>query len=270
MLSAGFLSGCSLLPGGDDTPSGETNLKPVMELTREDSRTSPVSPKSVNLNGAGEELLITDGGDYRLTGSMDGSIRIRAEEQVVHLFLGGVNVKSVTAPAINVESAGKVILTAEGGSENTLTDGSKYVSDVYDACVFSMCDVTINGSGSLSISGYYKDAVHTKDFLKITGVKLFARAKDDGLHGNDGVMIQNADVAVEAEKNGIRTTKTGKALKGNIEITDSKLSVIAGQHALTASRNVYMASTKAFLKGVMSNYKAGSEIYIEEGCLTNG
>ncbi len=116
----------------------------------------------------------------------------------------------------------------------------------------------------------YKDAIHTKDYLKISGVTLFARAKDDGLHGNDGILIDKADVSVEAEKNGLRTTKAGKILKGNIEITGSKLSVIAGEHALNASRSIYMVSSSAFLKGVMSNSKADSEIYIEEGCLTNG
>ena len=31
-----------------------------------------------------------------------------------------------------------------------------------------------------------------------------------------------------------------------------------------------MVSSKAFLKGVMSNSKARHDIYIEEGCLTNG
>ena len=51
---------------------------------------------------------------------------------------------------------------------------------------------------------------------------------------------------------------------------DSKLSVIAGEHAINASRSIYMVSSKAFLKGVMSNSKARHDIYIEEGCLTNG
>ena len=266
----GCLSGCSFLPEESDAESGGTSVKPVIEMTREDLRTSSDNAKAIDLGTVGEELLITDAGDYRLSGELKGSVTIQAEEQIVHLFLGGVNIKSVTAPAINVESAGKVIITAEPGSENSLADGSKYISDLPDGCIFSMCDVTLNGSGSLSVSGYYKDAIHTKDFLKITGVTLFARAKDDGLHGNDGILINGADVSVEAEKNGIRTTKSGKVRKGNIEITDSKLSVIAGEHALNASRSIYMASSKAFLKGVMSNSKAEHDIYIEEGCLTNG
>ena len=270
MIAAAGLSGCSLSPAGSDTESRETAVKPVMEMTREDVRTSPASPKSIDVGTAGEELLITDAGDYRLSGEMRGSIHIQAEEQVVHLFLAGVNVKSVTAPAIHVESAGKVIITAEPGTENTFADGSKYTSDVCDACIFSTCDLTFNGSGSISVSGYYKDAVHSKDYLKVTGVKLFTRAKDDCLHGNDGILIRDAEVSAEAEKNGLRTTKSGKALKGNIEITGSQLSVIAGEHALNASRSIYMTSSKAFLKGVMSNSKAEYDIFIEEGCLTNG
>lgn len=272
LLMTGLLSGCSLNSAEENsaTESGRNSVTPVIWLTREDRRTSSATARNIDLGSAGEELLITDGGDYRLSGSMNGSIHINAEDQIVHLFFDGVDVTSVTAPAVNVESAGKVFISVEQGTENTLTDGSKYVSDVCDACIYSQCDLTINGSGSLSVSGYYKDAIHSKDYLKITGVTLFARAKDDGLHGNDGVLIDGADISLEAEKNGIRTTKSGKVTKGNIEITGSKLSVIAGEHALNASRSIYMVSSKAFLKGVMSNSKAEHDIYIEEGCLTNG
>lgn len=270
IILSGSLCGCSLSPENSDAESGETTVKPVIGLTREDSRISPDNAKSIDLGSAGEELLITDAGDYRLSGTMNGTVHISAEEQVVHLFLNGVNIKSVTAPAINVESAGKVVITVEQGSENILADGSKYINGVPDGCIFSMSDLTINGSGSLSVSGYYKDAIHTKDYLKISGVKLSAKAKDDCLHGNDGILIKDADISLEAEKNGLRTTKSGKIRKGNIEIMDSKLSVIAGEHAINASRSIYMVSSKAFLKGVMSNSKAGHDIYIEEGCLTNG
>ena len=269
-VAAGALTGCSLFQSGTDAEKGENVVKPVIEMTREDRRTSSGSAKEIDLGAAGEELLITDAGDYRLRGEMNGSIHITAEEQIVHLFLNGVKVKSVTAPAIHIESAGKVVITVESGSENTLADGSKYISDVCDGCIFSMCDLTINGGGSLSVSGYYKDAIHTKDYLRISDVTLFARAKDDALHGNDGILICGADVSVEAEKCGIRTTKAGKVRKGNIEISDTKLSVIAGEHALNASRSIYMVSSRAFLKGVMSNTKAEHDIFIEEGCLTNG
>ncbi len=264
------LSGCSMLPSDSDTESGDHSVQPVIELTREDTRTSSKNVREIDLGSCGEELLITDAGDYRLSGEMNGCVHICAEDQMVHIFLAGVNIKSVTSPAINIESAGKVIITVEDGKENILADGSKYISDVSDGCIFSMSDLTINGGGSISVSGYYKDAIHTKDYLKILGVKLFARAKDDGLHGNDGVLINGADVSLEAEKNGIRTTKSGKVRKGNIEITDSTLSVIAGEHALNASRSIYVASSRMMLKGVMSNSKAGHDIYIEEGCLTNG
>ncbi len=158
ILSSCVISGCTVSPENTGAESSGGTVIPVMEMTREDKRTSSGSVNSIDLGQTGEELLITDAGDYRLSGELHGSIRIRAEEQIVHLFLNGVNVTSVTAPAINVESAGKVIITAESGTENTLTDGSKYISDDCDACIFSMSDITINGSGSLTVSGYYKDA----------------------------------------------------------------------------------------------------------------
>ena len=269
VLMAGLLSSCTGI-GGTEKDSRETQSpQPIYTLTREDKRTDPKNADDIRLDSVGKELLITDAGDYLLSGSLSGSIHIKAEEQVVHLFLQNVSVKSTTAPALYVESAGKVIVTVCEGTSNSLIDGSKYIDRQPDGCIFSMCDLTVNGTGKLTVSGYYKDAVHTKDFLKIIDAELSVLAKSDGLHGNDGIMIIGANIAVEAENNGLRTTKTGKETKGSIEIADTSLSVIAGENAVSASRNITIVSSGIFVKGIQSNFKANGEIYIEEGSLRN-
>lgn len=268
-LVIGMLSACN---GNTDEKKEESEpsvVQPIYELTREDSRTDTNKYTTVNLNAVRDKLLITDAGDYMLSGTLSGQIHVKAEEQVVHIFLNNVSVKSATGPALYVESAGKVVLTVCDGTENVFSDGSNYIDDSVDACIYSMNDITINGSGKMVISGYYKDAVHTKDYLKIANAKLSIQSKDDGLHGNDGIMITNANLVVESEGNGIRTTKIGKEWKGNIEISNSTVSVIAGNHAVASSRNIYIASSEAFIKGIISNFKANGEIYIEEGCLSN-
>lgn len=269
LLLAGLLTACGV---GGDAPSPDSPDaagQPLYSLTREDARTEPKSPTAIDLGSAGGELLITEPGDYLLSGSMKGCIRIRAEEQVVHLFLSGVNVRANATPALWVESAGKVVLTACDGTENEFLDGSGFTDDDCDACVFSGCDMTLNGSGRVSVTGRCKDAIHTKDTLKISGLTLDAHAKRDGLRGNDGVMIADARVSVQAEESGIHTTRSAKAWKGSIEITGSEVSVIAGTHALDASRDITVTSGKLFLKGVMSNSRANGEISMEEGCLVN-
>ena len=239
----------------------------VYPLTREDRRTEPQSPTVCDLGSVKKELVITDAGDYRLSGKLEGQIVVRAEEQVVHLFLDGVQVHSSSGPALCVASAGKVVVTLCEGSENTLTDGASYLDDSFDACLYSLNDLTLNGTGRLTVFGYYKDAVHTKDFLKIAGPTLSLRANDDALHANDGMVITGAKIAAEAESCGLRTTKKGKPRKGHIEITDADLSVIAGKYAITSSGNLRIASSTAFLKGIQSDCTAEGTIDIEEGNL---
>ena len=154
LIAIGGMAGCDDAPRGDGTDY-ISDLKPVMELTREDRRVTSDAAKEIDLDASREELLITDGGDYRLRGRLNGTVRVAAEDQIVHLFLSSVEIQSATSPAINVESAGKVIITVEPGSENTLSDGGKYNGDVSDACLFSTCDLTVNGGGSLSGSGFF-------------------------------------------------------------------------------------------------------------------
>ena len=60
LVAIGTLSGCDGAPendGGDHS----SDLKPVMELTREDRRVTSDNAKEISLDAAAEEVLITDG-----------------------------------------------------------------------------------------------------------------------------------------------------------------------------------------------------------------
>ena len=51
------------------------------------------------------------------------------------------------------------------------------------ACIFSHDDLTINGSGALTVTGNLNDGIHSKDDLIITGGNLSVTAVNDGLKG---------------------------------------------------------------------------------------
>ena len=144
LLLSGTLTACQ---SPDSTNAHGSAVRPLYSLTREDSRTQPRSPTDVSLGDVREELLITDAGDYVLSGRLSGGVHVNAEDQVVHLFLNGVEIKAVKGPAIYVESAGKVIVTVCAGTENELSDGGSHATKDTDACFFSMNDLTVNGTG---------------------------------------------------------------------------------------------------------------------------
>ena len=131
------------------------------EVTNFDCSTSDAEAQEINLSdleeGAGENyvydsgrLTIVHAGNYKLTGKMNGgNIVIRVcEDEVVHLILDDVEIKSFEGPAIYVENAAKAVITAKEGTENVLSDNSMYEREL-EACIFSNCDLTLNGNGML-------------------------------------------------------------------------------------------------------------------------
>lgn len=267
-----------LLLTGCDADSGaiqgnmETYTAPKILLTTADQETGCAAQTVIDLNGITEQTYrITEPGCYLLSGELDGMLQIDVEDQLIHLVLNGVVVESNYGPAVEVVSANKVFITLEEGSENFLMDAAIYPKNTdADACLSGDCDITINGSGNLYVYGYYKDAIHSKDILKVLGGSLFVQAKRNGLRGNDGVVIRCEELDVQSEKNGIQSTKTGENAKGNIEIYDSVCSIIGGEYAITSSADLYIADSDIYAMGILGDIKVKGTDAIEEGNLRNG
>ncbi len=107
-------------------------------------------------NGA---ITISRSGTYRLSGTLsEGQIIVDLAdsgdgEAVVHIILDGVDVVCASGPALYVREAGEVFLTLAEGSENRLADTErpKDEADSAKAAVWSVCDLNVNGGGSLTV-----------------------------------------------------------------------------------------------------------------------
>ena len=231
-------------------------------VTRADQETKYTNVVPIELSTMQEDVLIENAGDYLLSGEFEGNICINAEEQIVHLFLDNVKINSSNGPAIRINSAGKVIITLLEGTENYLYDSGKYqMADEEDACVYSVCDLTLNGNGILEIYGYFKDAVHGKDKVKIINSTINIKAKREGIRANDGIYMDGACVNIECENDGLRTTNSGNNGRGTIEILNSSISVIAGRYAINSENNLLISNTAEYLKGIVSNYYENGKTY---------
>lgn len=266
-----LLTGCYADTSSSAPLQGNVDAVAKIALSTADQETNCVEQNVIDLNQLEEICRITQPGCYLLSGELDGTIQIDAEDQLIHLVLNGVVVESSQGPAVEVLSAGKVFVTLQEGSENFLLDAATYpkASDA-NACLSSSCDMTINGTGSLHVYGYYKDGIHSKDVLKILGGNLFVQAKRNGLRGNDGVVIRCESLDVQSEKNGIQSTKFGEGAKGNVEIYDSNCSVIGGEYAISCASDLYIADSSIYTLGVLADMKVDGTSTIEEGNLRNG
>ena len=80
------------------------------------------------------------------------------------LVLNGADITCSTSAPIYVASARKTIITLAEGTENRVTDGGAYVledaaSDEPNAAIYSKSDLTINGGGSLTVTGNYNNGI---------------------------------------------------------------------------------------------------------------
>ena len=199
--------------------------------------------EAVTLSPDGD-LTIRSAGVYILSGEYEGMIVVEVgEEDKVQLVLANATITNEAGPAIYVRSADKVFLTAAEGTVNTISDGSNYTltdeDTTLDAAVFSRDDLTINGSGKLTISGNYKHAVVSKDDLVITAKDLTVNAQNVGLNGKDSVKLSGAAVSITAGSDGIRSENGSDADKGFVSVADSTVTIVSGKDGIQAETVFY-------------------------------
>lgn len=241
----------------------------AFSITREDEKTGPEQPREVQLPIETGTFLIAEGGEYLLSGNMEGQIIVDAcEDELVHLYLAGVSITSHRGPAIWVEEASKVVVTLVSGTENALADSPDY-TDYEDAegCLYCAADLTINGEGSLSVISYHEDGIRSKDVVKILDGRIDVQARGDGIRGNDGIVIKNSQIKIESEGSGIRTTRQGEDARGVIEIDGGTLELIAGKNGICSASDLHMQDCSCTINAVEEKTKIEGRNAIQEGCM---
>ena len=197
---------------------------------------------SVSGNGAyvkDGNVYIVQSGKYVLSGTLDsGSVIVDAKKySKVWLLFDGVNISCDTDACLRVDQADKVFLTLAEGTENILNGGSNYsaeaLADGTNAVVYVHDDLTINGSGSLTVNSSYMNGITANDDLVITGGTMTVSAPNHGIKVNDSLRITGAEISVTAEKDGIHTGSEIVVQSGAITIT-------AGDDAIHSDTAVYV------------------------------
>lgn len=256
----------------DNTPDPDINIEDSLLITLNDDKTD------VGESGAefkDDVLRITKAGSYRLKGKLtDGQVHVSVQKtEVVELILDGCVITCKTGAAIYCESADKLFITANKGSDNILTDGYNYIysqigADEPNACIFSDDDITLRGSGKLVVNGNFKNGISSKNDIKIKDLILVVNAANTGLRGKDSVEINSGNITVVAEKDGIKTTQTEKADKGFIEINDGIVDVTAGDDAFQATVRITVNGGKVSAACEGKNFNCDGEVYTADGTFT--
>jgi hypothetical protein len=212
---------------------------------------SSISTDAKGVTVDGSVATITAAGIYKISGSLeDGQIIVNTQDQdVVRLILSGVEIHSSTSAPIYIEQAKKVILVLADGTENTITDGSAYVfvdptEDEPNAAVFSKADLTIYGSGSLTVNGNFNDGIASKDGLIIASGTVTVNAVDDGIRGRDYLVVKDGSLAVTAQGDALKSDNDEDAAKGFITVQGGALKLTSGADGIDAQTNVLIQDGK--------------------------
>lgn len=111
-----------------------------------------------------------------------------------------------------------MILTLADGTVNTLTDAETYTyaagEDEPNAALFSKEDLTINGTGSLTVTGRYNNGIASKDDLVIVDGSITVNAAHDGIRGKDSISVRGGTITVTAGGDGLKANNDTDAGQG--------------------------------------------------------
>lgn len=202
----------------------------------------------------GTAVTITAAGTYVVTGElMAGSLVVNVGDQdKVQIVLDGASIRNEAGPALNIQQADKVFVTLAAGSQNTLADGASYTlaegEDEPNAALYSKADLTINGTGALTVEGNYRHGVNSKDDLVVTGGTLTVTAKEDGLRGKDCVKVADGSFAITAGGDGVKSNNDEDPTRGFVSIDGGTFAVEAGDEGFQAATYLRLAGGDAQIK----------------------
>lgn len=191
----------------------------------------------------GQTITITEEGTYLLSGSLsNGSVVVATDENVkVRLIFNGVVINNDSSAAVYVQSADKVFITLAPDSENMLSNGGTYEAvddNNIDSVIFSKSDLTLNGSGSLTVTAKAGHGIVSKDDLVITGGTYAITAASQGLSGKDSIRILDGDFAITSGKDALHSENEDNAEKGFVYIAGGNFSLTASVDGISASGNM--------------------------------
>lgn len=209
---------------------------------------SNISTEAEGVTVEGTTATITAAGTYVISGTLeDGRIIVNAtKEDKVILVLNGVQITCKDSSPIYIIRADKTIFYLADGTENTISDGESYVFDdgetEPDAAVFAKDDLTIKGTGSLTVNANYYDGIVCKNDLKITGGILTVNAVNQGIKGKDSLTIKGGTITVTAGDDGIKSSNDAQEEDGKevgwVLIEDGILTITAGDDAIHAESDL--------------------------------
>ncbi len=200
-----------------------------------------ISCDSSNVVINGQNATITKKGIYEVTGTLyDGQIVVNIDNaDKVTVILNNASITATSTAPVYVLSADKVFLNIVGNNELITTNNYIAIDDNnIDGTIFAKDDLTINGTGTLSVTSSYGNGIVAKDDLIIVGTTLNVNAAEDGFDVNDSVRMNNCNVNIKAEHDGIHCENDEDTTLGYIYIDGGTYNITGMLDGIQASSTI--------------------------------
>lgn len=183
-------------------------------------------------------VTIKAAGVYVLSGTLtDGTVVVdTGDDDKVQLVFDGVSITAADYAVIYAKNADKVFVTLTEGSENTLTVSGDYVQtddNNVDAVIFAKCDLTLGGSGSLTVKDTTGHGIVSKDDLVVTSGTYTIDSQDHCLNGKNSVRIADGTFTLTCDEDGIHAGNDDQQ-DGYIYIEGGDIDISVGDDAMHA------------------------------------
>ena len=202
---------------------------------------------------------------YNLSGSGTGQLSVYSDYKY-QLALQGLTLTCSDGPAINCQSHKRCYLVIAG--TNSLTDGATYATTTEDrkATIFCEDKLCISGNGSLSVTGNYKHSIASDDYIRLcpntTATLTLTANASDGLHANDGIIINDGQITITAKQEGIQCDTS------SIVISGGKLSVTSQEDkGILAYGNIEISGGDIFVTSPAKCIKTKSNLIVDGGTI---
>ncbi len=201
---------------------------------------SGAAASSDKVSVSGSTVTVTGAGTYLLSGTLDnGSVIVDAsKDDKVQLVLNGVSIRSDSYAAICVKQADKVFVTLGDGTQNTLSNGGSFTQrdeNNVDAVIFAKDDITLNGTGSLTVNSPAGHGIVGKDEVTIAGGVYAITSADCAVRANDSIAIADGTFTLNAGTDGLHAEDDEDDTLGNVYIAGGTFTIDAGDDAIHAN-----------------------------------
>ena len=209
-------------------------------FSKRDLEQSPDLTDAVEITVSdGKTIDITEAGTYRITGTAANcTIRVDAGLQdKVQLVLDGVSITNEDFPTIYIVSVDKCFITTTN-SDNILSVTGTFKADGdtnTDAVIFSREDLTLNGTGTLTVTSAKGNGISCKDDLKVTGGTYALTTALDALEANDSIAICDGNFTINTQKDALHSENDEDNSLGYIYISGGSFTITAKSDGIQAT-----------------------------------